>query len=266
MTERDYILGTHDEEVERLGLQHRVWRPRALDAWRRAGITTGQTLIDVGCGPGFATLDLAEIAGPQGRVVAIDRSRRFLDVVASRRLPNVTAHEIDLNESALPDARADAAWVRWVFAFVTKPRDLLLRVRDALKPGGVLIIHEYFAYKTWRLAPESKDHEAFVDAVIASWHASGGEPDIALDLVRWMGEAGFRIREMRPMIDAVTPSNFIWQWGAAFVRSGLPRLAELGFVTRDDAARTQASFDAAAKNPATVMVTPGVLEIIAEKM
>ena len=36
--ERDYLLGTHDAEVQRLGLQHRVWRPRVLDAWRRAGI------------------------------------------------------------------------------------------------------------------------------------------------------------------------------------------------------------------------------------
>ena len=79
--ERDYVLGTHDEEIARLGLQHAVWRPRASDAWRRAGFTSGQTLIDLGCGPGFATLDLAEIVGPHGRVLAIDRSRRFLDAL-----------------------------------------------------------------------------------------------------------------------------------------------------------------------------------------
>ncbi len=29
-TDRDYVLGTHDEELERLGLQHRVWRPRMV--------------------------------------------------------------------------------------------------------------------------------------------------------------------------------------------------------------------------------------------
>ena len=65
--EKDYVLGTHDEEIARLGLQHRVWRPRVLDAWRRAGFTLGQTILDVGCGPGHATLDLAEIVGPRGR-------------------------------------------------------------------------------------------------------------------------------------------------------------------------------------------------------
>jgi hypothetical protein len=45
---------THDEEIARLGMQYRVWRPRALDAWRRGGFTTGQTLLNVGCEPGYA--------------------------------------------------------------------------------------------------------------------------------------------------------------------------------------------------------------------
>jgi hypothetical protein len=39
--ERDYVLGTHEEELARLGLQHRVWRPVGLDCWQRAGITVG---------------------------------------------------------------------------------------------------------------------------------------------------------------------------------------------------------------------------------
>src|SRR5262245_42646751 len=79
VAEREYVLGTKDDEIERLGLQHRVWRPRALDAWRRAGITVGQTVIDVGAGPGHAAIDLAGIVGPLGKVVAVDRSAHFLD-------------------------------------------------------------------------------------------------------------------------------------------------------------------------------------------
>lgn len=54
MSERDYVLGTHDEEVDRLGLQHRVWRPQVLDAFRRAGTAPGSSVVDVGAGPGFA--------------------------------------------------------------------------------------------------------------------------------------------------------------------------------------------------------------------
>ena len=68
--ERDYVLGTHEDELERLGVQHRAWRPVVLDCWRNAGITTGSKVLDVGAGPGYATVDLADIVGRTGKVVA----------------------------------------------------------------------------------------------------------------------------------------------------------------------------------------------------
>src|SRR5881296_4006491 len=96
--ERDYVLGTHEEELARLGLQHRVWRPVALDCWQRAGITVGKRVLDVGAGPGYAAIDLAEIVGPTGGVVALERSRNFIkalqEMMRTRSLPNVRIHEI----------------------------------------------------------------------------------------------------------------------------------------------------------------------------
>ena len=57
--DRDYILGTHEQELARLGLQHRAWRPVALDCRQRAGITVGTRVLDVGAGPGYAAIDPA---------------------------------------------------------------------------------------------------------------------------------------------------------------------------------------------------------------
>src|SRR5512145_20364 len=137
--ERAYVLGTHDEELSRLGLQHRVWRPRALDGWRRGGFTVGQTILDVGCGPGYASVDLAEIVGPSGRIVAIDQSRRYLDALeAARRqrgLDQIAMLERNLDAPEPFPGGADGAWARWVFAFVKHPRALLARVGGALRPG-----------------------------------------------------------------------------------------------------------------------------------
>src|SRR5574337_1414929 len=265
--DNDYVLGTHDDEITRLLLQHRVWRPRALDAWRRAGFTAGQTLLDIGCGPGHAAVDLAEIVGPSGRIVAIDRSRRVLGALdATRRrrgLDHVTPLELDLDAAGPPPGSADGAWARWVFAFVKHPRDLLARIGGALKRGGVLVVHEYFDYSTWRVAPRSPEIEEFVRVVMASWRAEGGEPDIGLDLPRWLDELGFVTTALRPIIDVIPASNFVWQWPAAFIRVGLSRLVELGHLTSD---RARAIADALAEReaaPHTLMVTPALMEMIA---
>ena len=267
--ERDYVLGTHDDEIARLGLQHRVWRPRALDAWRRAGFTVGQTLLDVGCGPGYAALDLAEIVGPAGRVVAIDRSRRFLDALeAARRLrglDQIATHELDLDEAPLPAVAADGAWSRWVFAFVRHPRALLERVRDAIRPGGTFVLHEYLDYATWRLTPRSDEFEEFVQRVIQSWRASGGEPDIGLDLPRWLAELGFEVQTLHPIVDVVSPADYAWQWPKAFVDVGLQRLVELADLSPERARAISAAFAEREAAPGTLMVTPIVLEIIARR-
>ena len=57
----DYLLGTGDDELARLEKQHRVWSAAARDLWRLAKFGPGQALLDLGCGPGFTSLDLARI-------------------------------------------------------------------------------------------------------------------------------------------------------------------------------------------------------------
>jgi len=267
--ERDYVLGTHDEEIQRLGLQHRVWRPRALAAWQAAGFTVGQTLLDLGCGPGYAALDLAEIVGPGGRVIALDRSRRFLDALDAtarqRGLAHLETVEVDLEQGELPAVKADGAWGRWVLAFLRHPRELLARVRESLRPGGALVLHEYLHYRTWRMAPRCAELEEFVERVVESWHATGGEPDVGLDLPHWLETLDFEIRHLRPVVEMVGPSDFVWQWPHAFLDVGLRRLVDLGYVDAERARQMGQAIAAAAARPHARMVLPMAIEIVARR-
>jgi len=258
----DYVLGTHDDEIERLELQHEVWRPAALAAWERAGIAAGHTVIDIGCGPGFAAADLAAVVGPTGHVHAVDKSPRFLALTRARS-PQITPHAIDLDTDELGIERADAAWARWVFCFLARPRALLERVARALAPGGRFVAHEYFDYRTWRSSPRMPEVDEFVAAVMTSWRAGGGEPDIALDLVPWLSELGFTIASVRPIVDVVAPGTPKWQWLRRFGESGLARLVELGHLTPDRATAIRAAWAALSARSDAHLVTPAVLEIVA---
>ena len=267
LVDGDYIFGTADEELRRLGLQHAVWRPRATDAWRRAGFTAGSHIIDVGCGPGYATFDLLSIVGSAGKVTALERSPKFIDHLSSRlaheMVHNVDVVPVDLDSGPMPDLSADGAWCRWVIGFMTRPRELVRSLKGMLKPGARIVIHEYFHYATCRMVPPDRDFEEFIEAVKTSWRATGGEPDIALDLLTWLPAEGFTIGEVKPMIDVVTPADFIWQWPSTFFDIGAERLVELGYITPDKAARVKEAVTRTAAHPAGRMITPGVLEIIA---
>jgi SAM-dependent methyltransferase len=266
----DYLLGTHDAEVERLGVQHRVWRPFVLGAWEQAGFTVGQTLIDLGCGPGYATIDLAEIVGPRGRVIAVDRSRRFLDVLrttaAARGLHNIDIIEQDLDAVRLDGIGADGAWCRWVLAFVRQPEALIRAIHAALRPGAVFTSYEYFDYGAWRVTPESPELEEFVDLVIRSWRDSGGEPDIGLALPRMLEANGFEVLEERPLIHLIRPAGFMWHWPAVFIRSGVERFEQLGHLSAERAAAIVEAFTRAEQTPGVRMITPGVLQVSARRL
>ena len=111
--------------------------------------------------------------------------------------------------------------------------------------------------------PPSPEHNEFVDAVIRSWRASGGEPDIARDLPRWLEDHGFEIQSMQPIVDVVRPTDFTWQWPIAFMRSGLRRLIALGQISAERGEVIARAFTAIEHDPHAIMINPTVLEIIA---
>lgn len=265
--EGEYILGSDRAEIERLDLQHSVWRDRVLALWTRAGFAPGQTIVDVGCGPGFATLDLADIVGPTGNVVAIDSSARFLEMLLARARErgrgNIDRYRLDLDTSPLPSMTVDAAWCRWVLIFLQRPREVVRGLADIVRPGGVVALHEYFDYGAWRTAPRCVELEEFVAAVMESWRARGSDADVALNLPGWLAECGFEVRDTTPIIDAVSPTSPAWRWLRAFVEVGRERLFDLGLLTRERSEHIWERVQALEQTPGTLMITPGVMEIVA---
>lgn len=268
-TDRDYFLGTHDEELARLGLQHRVWRPTVLECWKRAGITAGTRVLDVGAGPGYASADLAEIVGPGAAVVAVERSARFVEagrrLAASRGYSHVSWHEVDLMTDPLPDGGFDASWCRWVACFVSSPSLLLDKIAAAVRPGGLAIFHEYLQYESFSHVPPRPRQQEFARQVVKGWRAAGGEPNIAEPVMRLLEERGFAIRDRIVRVFCIRPADDMWQWPTSFVKLHLDQQTALGSIEAAWADAVWREWAEAEADPATVMVTPMVLEIVAEK-
>jgi SAM-dependent methyltransferase len=267
--EKEYVLGTHDAELERLGLQHRLWSEHTFACWRRCGIRPGSVVLDVGSGPGYTAFDLVPLVGPSGRVVAVDESSRFIDFVRARaRSLGVDAIETrreDVQEMDLPPASVDVAYARWVLCFVPRPEAVVARVAHALKPGGVFAVQDYVDWQALSLSPRSEVFLRVMPAVDKSWRAHGGDPRIGQRLPALLRDAGFRVEQIRPLQRIARPYEPLWQWPETFFANFIPMLVERGLVTAADLRAFQREWRERSADPDAFFWTPCMVEIIARK-
>lgn len=108
------------------------------------GIAPGDVVADIGAGPGFFTLPLAERVGAEGRVHALDVSPEMLATLRSRGIPpQVDARLMEERHVTLPDASVDLALLAFVFHELDAPAEVLRDIRRVLRPGGRLALLEW---------------------------------------------------------------------------------------------------------------------------
>jgi len=268
--EREYLLGTDDDELARLGFQHQVWTADAVRAWDRAGFAPGQALLDVGCGPGYATLDLARLVGPRGRVHGVDVSARFVAHLRARAeamgARNVTAEVLDLTAADLPAEEFDGAYARWVLCFVSDPAAVVRRVAAALKPGAPFVVWDYLRYDGVVMAPGDPAFDRVFGAMVESWRATGGDGSIGQRVPGMMVDAGLEIIHVEPVIRGALPRSALWQWPRTFFTNFLPSLVERGFITRADADAFDARWAEREQDPGAFFSTPPQVAVIGVKL
>lgn len=270
MTNREYVLGTDDTELTRLGLQHQLWSAIAHEAWERARIGPAKRVLDVGCGPFFAGADLAHLVGPTGHVLGVDESEHFLAAARKRAevlgLANTAFLHTDVHDlSDVPEASFDAAYARWVLCFVKSPEAVVTGIARALKPGAMLVVHDYFNWQAMRVAPESEPFQAAVRASGRSWIDSGGHPDVVADLIPIARRLGLEEVDLRVHQRLARPGTMMWSWPDSYWRSFIPRLVTSGHLTQQQADAFFVAWESLSSNPDTLLQVPPVYELILQK-
>lgn len=109
------------------------------EALRRYPPRAGERVLDVGCGFGDTTQQIAELVGPDGEAVGVDAAPRFIEAaIAEARLPNARFLVADVERELAAERRFDRAFSRFGTMFFANPVAALRNVRAALVPGGEL--------------------------------------------------------------------------------------------------------------------------------
>lgn len=137
----DRIAGRYEllNTVMTAGL-HRLWNREVLKA---AGLRSGDRALDLACGTGSLTRDLARCVGPTGYVLGVDFSREMLRAAETRPLPNVEYRLGDATDLAgVESGSFDAATIAYGARNIPDLDALFSEMARCVRPGGVVVCLE----------------------------------------------------------------------------------------------------------------------------
>jgi SAM-dependent methyltransferase len=155
-------------------------------------LRAGQRLLDLGCGPGTISVDLARRVAP-GPVVGVDRAepplREARATAAAAAVDNVTFAVGDAYQLDFPAGSFDVVHAHQVLQHLSDPVAALVEMRRVCAPGGWIAVRDAdYAAMTWHPADVRLDRWLELYEQVA--RSNGGEPDAGRRLLSWARAAG----------------------------------------------------------------------------
>jgi len=230
-------MGHAERERRRLALQASILNPFTEHLLRRAGISAGMRVLDIGCGVGDVSLLAARIVGRSGRVTSLDFDARTLETLKQRASAEVLGN-IECVEGNVHDwdsgGRFDAVIGRHILIHSKDPLAILKRSARMLQPRGLAVFHEYDFSVIHRGWPSTPLRDRMME-VFDQFFARACCSNMGTRHWKLLVEARFENPDCRAEypIDGGADSLY-FEWLAESLRSFLPRAIAIGIVTAEE--------------------------------
>jgi ubiquinone/menaquinone biosynthesis C-methylase UbiE len=230
----------HHESV----LRSHTWRTAQNSAAYLLGhLDESMSLLDVGCGPGTITADLA---GRVRRVTGIDASAEVVALAGQDAPANVSFQVADVHAMPFGDGAFDVVHAHQVLQHVADPVRALREMHRVCRPGGIVAVRDS-DYRAFAWYPELPELDAWLALYLRVARHNGGAPDAGRKLLSWAQQAGFTgITATTSTWCFATPADRAWwggMWAERILHSAVADQAlAAGFATRDDLERISAAW------------------------
>jgi SAM-dependent methyltransferase len=188
---KSYAIAGGEEGKRRLNLLAEIMRPTTLQLLTDVGVRTGDRCLDVGCGGGHVTLELASIVGPSGHAMGIDFDP---GIVGLARRDAEDAGVVNV-EFQIADARTVEAgpfahaYSRFLLSHVGEPEGVVSHIKELVSPGGSIAVEDVDFVASF-CHPRDPAYDRFVELYTETVRLGGGNANLGHRLPALMLEAG----------------------------------------------------------------------------
>ncbi|WP_375001793.1 class I SAM-dependent methyltransferase [Aeromicrobium sp. CTD01-1L150] len=235
-SEAAYVLGEGPDEGRRLRDQSTVLDPITRRLLVRAGLEPGMTVLDLGSGAGNVAAIAADLVGPTGQVVGVDRDPEALENARNLTagLDNVEFRQGDVGSLDVVSGEFDAVVGRAVLMHLPDPVAALRVAAERVRPGGVLCMHEPDMTCAWT-SHEVPLWETVRGWILEAFDRGGVHSRMGPSLFAAFRSAGLADPEVvmeAPVGGGARSPAFGW---ANIVEALLPVMERLGITTAQEA-------------------------------
>ena len=175
----------------RLDVLAAVMEPHTAWLLDTVGVATGSRCLDVGCGGGHLSRELARRVGPDGRVIGIDLDPDVISLArADAQREGLTNVFFEVQDAAaLGAGDFDLAYSRFLLSHVQRPASVLASITAAVRPGGAVVVEDT-DFRASFCYPESAAYQRFVQLYRETVSRFGGNADIGPALPALLRSAG----------------------------------------------------------------------------
>jgi predicted O-methyltransferase YrrM len=256
-----YVIGGGKKGKERLNLLSQVMLSTTSQLLKTVGLSKGMKCLDVGCGGGHVTLLMADMVGPQGKVVGTDADDEILALAKqdaeAAKLDNVEFRHSDASICQVEEMH-DLVYARFVLTHLSEPEKCLDAMVRACRPKGLIVVED-IEFTGSFCHPSCEAYERYVELYQKVVYRRGGDPNIGPKLpgmLRKAGAEGIQVKVVQPahlegdgkLMASVTMQRI----------SG--SLVSEGLATADEVEQVIAGLNDAAADSGTLMSVPRVFQ------